>query len=101
MAAPIVVRNYRAKTQTEASKAFASDASHLSIDGYRPISQSWSAPGFNASAVLGVLGLVCIVGGFLVLLPLLVVGLVLLVVGALIPNPKGELAVTFQRPDRQ
>lgn len=69
----------------------------MSAEGYRPTSQSWSPPGLNASALLGWLGVICIIAGLVLYLPALVLGVILLLIGALIPNPKGELTVTFQR----
>ena len=41
---PVLVRTYQASNSAEASRQFATDASELSAQGYKPTTQVWAGP---------------------------------------------------------
>lgn len=84
-AAGILVRTYKAKSQTDAAEAFSRDAASLAEQGYTPISQSWAPGSYGCGAFLVALALCVVLIGILVFIYMLIV------------KPDGALTVTYQR----
>ena len=76
--APVQVRTYKGKRQSDAAEAFQKDAIVMAAAGYVPVSQSW-AEGRSGCVRMIALGFI----------------------GALVWKPAGTLSVTYQyRPDQ-
>ena len=89
---PIVVRTYKGQSQSWAAK-------QLSLDGTPPgyviSAHSWAPGGRTPAASFFVLlGVLCLVGGFL-FFPLWAVAVVCLVIGLVSGKGRGELTVTW------
>lgn len=92
MLPPVIVRTYRASSQSWAAK-------QMSLDGRPPgyviAAQSWAPGGRTPAASFFVaLGVLCLVGG-LVFVPLWAVAVVCLVIGLVSGKGRGELTVTW------
>lgn len=82
---PVLVVNYRAKTQAEAATHFEVEAGLLAARGYHPIGQSWSPGQWSRTAFL-----------VAAVLAILVIGLVILAY-LVVVKPEGTLTVTYER----
>lgn len=81
---PIVVRNYRGRSQEDAARHFAADAAKLAAEGYRPVSQSWAPGSYGCGCFLVALVLALVLIGILIFIYMLLV------------KPEGTLTVTYE-----
>jgi len=99
---PVLVKTYEARSQSQAARAYAAEASALANESYVPTQQMWSGPRY---ARLVITPIILVVVGWLIGSMLvedgwfigLLIGAVIGVAYLFVARPKGALTVTYQR----
>jgi hypothetical protein len=84
VSAAIIIRTYKAGSQSQAAAQFARDAQNLARYGYVPVSQSWEQGTWGCGAFLVALLLCVVLVGILIFIYMLIV------------KPEGSLTVTYR-----